>query len=95
MNWKLFRYTIWTNVLLSSMEVSLVLIFRPIPWVRDFLAQSPQLLSAAKGALVTAIFLLVLNDSGVVAAATAMIPVTTLLLFLAARSLAMKRVTTK
>jgi hypothetical protein len=95
MNWKLLRYTIWTRVLLSSLAVSSVLIFRPIPWVRDCLALSPPLRAAAKGALVTAMFLLVLNDSGVVAAATAMIPVTTLLLFLAARSLAMKRVTAK
>lgn len=95
MNLKLLRYTIWTKVLLSSLAISSALIFRPVPWVRDFLARSPQLLAVAKGSLVTAMFLLVLNDSGVVAAATAMIPVTTLLLFLAARSLAMKRVTTK
>ena len=39
-------------------------------------------LAATKGALITAIVALLVNDSGVVAAATAMIPVTTILLFL-------------
>jgi hypothetical protein len=88
MNWKLLKYTIWTKVLIASLVVSLALLARPLPWIRQFIDRVGILVAAAKGALVTAMFLLLLNDSGVVAAATAMIPVTTILLFMATHSLA-------
>jgi hypothetical protein len=87
MNWKLLKYTIWTKVLIVSLVVSLALLARPLPRIRQFVDRVETLTAAAKGALVTAMLLLVLNDSGVVAAATAMIPVTTILLYVATHSL--------
>jgi hypothetical protein len=82
MNIRLFRYTIWTRVLVVSLAITLWLLHRPATWVRKPLERLPMVLAATKGALITAIVALLVNDSGVVAAATAMIPVTTILLFL-------------
>lgn len=86
MNWQLLKYTIWTKVLVISLAVTLLLLLRPMPWLRQFLVRWPSIMAAAKGALVTAMIALLVNDSGVVAAATAMIPVTAVLLFLATRA---------
>ncbi|MGI6609006.1 MAG: hypothetical protein ACOX4G_00590 [Limnochordia bacterium] len=83
MNLRLFRYTIWTRVLVVSLAITLWLLHRPAAWVRQLLKRFPVVLAATKGALITAVVALLVNDSGVVAAATAMIPVTTVLLFLA------------
>ncbi|MGI6082358.1 MAG: hypothetical protein ACOYEP_05765 [Limnochordia bacterium] len=82
MNIRLFRYTIWTRVLVVSLAITLWLLQRPTTWVRKPLERFPVVLAGTKGALITAIVALLVNDSGVVAAATAMIPVTTVLLFL-------------
>lgn len=83
MNWRLLKYTIWTRVLLASLAVSLFLLIRPTSWLQKVLGQFPSIMAAAKGALLAALIALLVNDSGVVAAATAMIPVTAVLLFLA------------
>jgi hypothetical protein len=83
MNWKLMRYTIWTRVLVISLAVSLALLARPIAQVRALFDTKTHLLAATKGALIAALVALLANDSGVVAAATAMIPITTLLLYFA------------
>ena len=83
MNWKLMKYTIWTKVLVVSLAVCLALLYRPTKHVRDLFGQAPRQLAVTKGALVTALIALLVNDSGVVAAATAMIPITTYLLFVA------------
>jgi hypothetical protein len=90
MNWKLLRYTIWTKVLVVSLVMTLALLARPLPSLKRYIDQAAMLQAAAKGALFTALFLLLFNDSGVVAAATAMIPVTTFLLFMAACALTSK-----
>lgn len=82
MNIRLFRYTIWTKVLVVSLAITLWLLHKPASWVRNLLGCFPVIVAATKGALITAIVALLVNDSGVVAAATAMIPVTTVLLFL-------------
>jgi len=81
MNWKLFKYTIWTNVLLISLFATSFLLFRPPNQLRPLFHHIPYQTAAAKGALITVLVALVSNDSGVVAAATAMIPLTTLLLY--------------
>lgn len=81
MNWKLLKYTIWTKVLVISLLMTLALLARPIPRMKQFMHKGETLLAATQGALLTTMFLLCFNDSGVVAAATAMIPVTTCLLY--------------
>ncbi len=77
------RYTIWTRVLVISLAVSLALLARPVAQVRALFDTKTHLLAATKGALIAALVALLANDSGVVAAATAMIPITTLLLYFA------------
>src|SRR5690606_7031724 len=76
------RWTIWAQVFVVSLAISTVALYRPGPAVREADRQHPFLLKGIRGALVGALAALVANDSGVVAAATLMIPVTATLMYL-------------
>ena len=73
MNIKLFRYTIWTRVFLLSLLSVITLIFRPIGVIRDIAEQHPKVTKALAAATIGSITALLVNDSGIVAGATAMI----------------------
>lgn len=82
MNAKLLRWTIWARVFIVSLAVSALALYRPAAAVRHIERQHPLLLHGIRGAVIAAIVALIANDSGVVAAATMMIPVTATLLYL-------------
>ncbi|HEX6970823.1 MAG TPA: hypothetical protein VF234_01215, partial [Limnochordia bacterium] len=85
MNWTLLRYTIWTRVLLVSAAAMFVLLTRPHPFLERVFAAAPALRRGLKGAIAASFVALLVNDSGVVAAATALIPATVVVLDAAAR----------
>lgn len=73
MNIKLFRYTIWSRVLLAGIGGLLLLSYRPVGVMRELKKRYPYLFSGFLGVVVTAVAAFVFNDSGTVAAATATI----------------------
>lgn len=81
MNLTLLRWTIWSQVFVVSLAISTVALYRPGAAVRRADERHPFLLKGVRGALVGALAALVANDSGVVAAATLMIPVTSTLVY--------------
>lgn len=83
MNVKLLQWTIWAQVFLVSLAVSAVALYRPGATLRRIESRSPMLLRGIRGAVVSAFVALIANDSGVVAAATMMIPVTATIMYLA------------
>lgn len=76
MNIKLLRWTIWAQVFLVCLALSAVALLRPSPGLAALESRYPRLLHGIRGTVVGALVALVANDSGIVAAATAMIPVT-------------------
>ncbi|NLI60724.1 MAG: hypothetical protein GX375_04750 [Clostridiales bacterium] len=73
MNIQLIRSTIWTRVFLTSLGVVVLLLFRPVGIFRDVYRKHELLIKGLTGASIGAIAALVFNDSGIVAAATAMV----------------------
>jgi len=73
MNIRLFRYTIWTRVFLISLAAIVILFYRPVGIFMDTVNNHPILFKGLIGATVGSIAALIANDSGIVAAATAMI----------------------
>ncbi|AFV11756.1 alkaline-phosphatase-like protein [Thermacetogenium phaeum DSM 12270] len=73
MNYKLIRYTIWTRVLLGTLLTLGILFYRPVGIFRRLLTENPAVAAGLSGGLIAAFAALVFNDSGIVAAATAMI----------------------
>lgn len=73
MNYKLIRYTIWTRVLLGTLLALGILFYRPVGIFRRLLTENPAVAAGLSGGLIAAFAALVFNDSGIVAAATAMI----------------------
>jgi len=73
MNIKLFRYTIWTRVLLTCIFVVAVLFYRPLGILKDVVSRHRNLSKGLIGGTVGSIAALLANDSGVVAAATSMV----------------------
>lgn len=73
MNYRLIKYTIWTRVLLGTLLALGILFYRPVGIFRKVLANNPAVAIGLEGALVGAFAALVFNDSGIVAAATAII----------------------
>ncbi|MGO0123313.1 hypothetical protein [Desulfothermobacter acidiphilus] len=71
MNMKLFRYTIWSRVLMAGLGGMLVLFFRPVGVMRLFIRRYPFLYSGLIGVVLTALAAFIFNDAGTVAAATA------------------------
>jgi hypothetical protein len=73
MNYKLIRYTIWTRVLLCSLLALGILFYRPVGIFRRLLTKNPAIAAGLAGGVLGAFTALIFNDSGIVAAATAII----------------------
>jgi hypothetical protein len=73
MNIRLFRYTIWTRVFLSSLISMVILFYRPAGIFKDVRERYPYLFHGFISGLVGSITAFLVNDSGIVAAATSMI----------------------
>lgn len=73
MNMKLLRYTVWTRILLASLAVLALLFYRPIGVMESIQKKYPYLFKGFIGVVTGALVAFAFNDSGVVAAATAMI----------------------
>ena len=79
MNYKLFTSTIWTKVLLGSLLALGILFYCPVGVFKGMLTKNPAIATGLVGALLGAFTALIFNDSGIVAAATAVVfPVATL-----------------
>jgi uncharacterized protein YneF (UPF0154 family) len=79
MNYKLFSSTIWTKVLLGSLLALGILFYCPVGVFKGMLTKNPAIAAGLVGAMLGAFTALIFNDSGIVAAATAIIfPVATL-----------------
>ncbi|TZE82930.1 hypothetical protein [Calorimonas adulescens] len=72
-NLRLIRYTIWTRVLLASIIVLAALSYRPTDMLKKLFAEYPYLYKGFVSGLIGTLFVLVANDSGIVAAATLII----------------------
>ncbi|BAS29440.1 hypothetical protein [Limnochorda pilosa] len=79
-NLKLVEYTLWSRVLIVTLLAFVLLLYRPVGLFRRVMDQRPMLGRGVEAALVAALTALVVNDSGVLAAATAMIPTMSTLL---------------
>lgn len=73
MNYKLIKYTIWTRVLLSSLLALGILFYRPVGIFKRLLTKNPAIAAGLTGGVLGAFTALIFNDSGIVAAATAII----------------------
>ncbi|SNX55230.1 hypothetical protein [Thermoanaerobacterium sp. RBIITD] len=73
MNMKLFRYSIWSKVLITLIIVLFVLFYKPIGVMKNFLKNHKYVYICFFSTIIGSIFALVFNDSGVVAAATMMV----------------------
>lgn len=80
MNLKLLEYTIWTKALLSFLAVLLVLTYQPSGKLAEIAGRYPLFLKGFWSAVIGSIVALLVNDSGIVAAATSLLyPVMTVL----------------
>jgi hypothetical protein len=80
MNLKLLRWTIWTRVLLSFVIILIILFKKPRGIIRDIVDSYSDLAAAFKALIIGSIVTMMVNDSGVVAAATLLLfPIFTLL----------------
>jgi hypothetical protein len=82
-NLKLLRWTIWSRAALVSMGGYLLLCWRPSGLLGQVRADLPFIHAGVSTAAWTSVVALLCNDSGVVAAATALIPATAALLLAA------------
>lgn len=73
MNIKLLKYTIWSRVFLASLFTLAILFYRPVGVIQSLNSRYPELYRGFIGVVTASLLALVFNDSGVVAAATAMI----------------------
>ena len=73
MNLKLLRYSQWTRVFLAFLSMMAVLFYRPRGVLRDVHKQYPFLAAGFLGIIAGSITALLVNDSGVVAAATTLL----------------------
>jgi hypothetical protein len=88
MNYKLIRSTIWIRVLLSSLLALGILFYRPVGLFRSLLTKNPAIAAGLAGAVLGAFMALLFNDSGIVAAATAIIFPAATLFYLVLKELA-------
>lgn len=72
-NLRLIRYTIWTRVLLASIVVLAALSYRPSDLLKKIFSDHPYMYRGLISGLVGTFFVLIANDSGIVAAATLII----------------------
>ncbi|MBP2072720.1 hypothetical protein [Thermoanaerobacterium butyriciformans] len=73
MNLKLFRYSIWSKVLITLIFVLFVLFYKPMGSMKKILNEHRFIYICFFSTIVGSIFALIFNDSGVVAAATMMV----------------------
>ncbi|MFZ5634126.1 MAG: hypothetical protein ACOY40_14885 [Bacillota bacterium] len=73
MNIKLIKYTVWSRVLLASLGMLALLFYRPVGVMEGIRSRHPYLYRGLVGVLTGSIVAFIFNDSGVVAASTAMI----------------------
>lgn len=69
-NAKLIRYTIWSRVFIVMLGVLALLVYRPVGAMAKIRAQRPQIIKGFAGIVTGAIIGLIINDSGIVVAAT-------------------------
>ncbi|MCK8828423.1 hypothetical protein MWH25_11865 [Natroniella acetigena] len=80
MNFKLLSWTIWSKVLLSFILILILLFKKPQGMLKEILKSYPNLAAGFNGLLIGSIITMLINDSGVVAAATLLLyPVFSLL----------------
>lgn len=72
-NIRLIKYTIWSRVFIASLGSLCLLFYRPVGVMKKIQLKYPQLFAAFAGVTAASIGALIFNDSGIVAAATAMI----------------------
>lgn len=82
MNIRLFNVSIWSKVLVISLGVLGLLFYRPFGVAKQVFLKYKNLKTGLLGLLVACLVTFVVNDSGVVAAATAVIPLVMTLLYL-------------
>lgn len=82
MNVRLIRLTVWSRAFFVSLLAALLFAFLRPQSVRRLLHAYPYMARALRGSLAGALVALAVNDSGIVAAATLMIPVVSTLLYL-------------
>jgi len=83
MNYKLIvGVTVWARVFLGAILVLAVLFYRPVGVMAKIRQKYPVLFRGLSGAMVAVILVLLVNDSGIVAAAMAMIYISSPLLYL-------------
>jgi len=70
MNLSLLKWTIWTRVLLAMMAYLVYLQKKPVPPLQEFFTRHPYIKASFQGALFGSLLTMLVNDSGVVAAAT-------------------------
>ncbi len=87
MNIKLIRFTIWTRVFISILLSLAVLVYRPVGAMKMIRDKYPVLFKGFAGILLAAIIGGVINDSGIVSAATTSIYLITPLLLLVLKNL--------
>ena len=82
MNLKLIRYTIWSRVFLVSLLALAILFYRPVGVIQRIRRHYPYLTHGFAGVLVGSFIGLVVNDSGIVTAATMLIYAVATLVYL-------------
>lgn len=92
MNIKLLRYTIWSRIFLASLASLAILFYRPVGIMQSIKSRYPYIYKGFIGVVTASIMAFLFNDSGVVAAATAMIFGVPPLLYLVIRTLRTERV---
>jgi len=73
MNVKLAQTSVWVNILLAGIGIIAVLIFKPSKHFRKVMKDYPIIFKGFVSSMVGCIITLLVNDSGIVAAATASI----------------------
>jgi len=85
MNLKLIRFTIWSRLFLALLGALAVAFYRPVGLMNKVRENYPYIFKGLLGILVGSGFALLVNDSGIVAAATSMIFGTAPLIYLVNR----------
>ena len=83
LNIKLIRYTVWSRVFLTFLVAFALLYYRPPGLLKELIAKYPGLKAGLGAGITGSLAALIVNDSGIVAAATTMIFVAPTLLYLA------------
>ena len=73
MNYKLVRYSLWTRALLVMIALIAVLYYYPVGLIKSIFTREPGFRVVLGGIIAASVTALITNDSGVVAAATAML----------------------